>query len=175
MRIDCLAVEAPPPTAWAVEKPPDTTAHLLPCEIEYTGSAIVSAYFKPSTGKRSREAAFRGRALKGETLTAPAGYVGALLQDTKPAEIADGEERRWLHKGTFESITVWKHDEAPAQDEPVFKTMKWAAIADILHGDHTEEAPPPPPPLEEPPQPEPAADPDEPAAESEEPATVPVE
>ena len=173
MRIDCLAVEAPPSTAWAVEKPPDTTAHLLPCEIEYTGSAIVSAYFKPSTGKRSREAAFRGRALKGETLTTPAGYVGALLQDTKPAEIADGEERRWLHKGTFESITVEARRGAGSrrarlQDDemggdrrhPARRPHRGGASSASAAGEAAARA---------------GGRLDEPAAESEEPATVPVE
>ena len=64
------------------------SAHLLPCEIEYSGPAIVSAYFKPTTGKRGLEAAFRGRALQGVPLALPAGYTGAVLQDivNTPAE-----------------------------------------------------------------------------------------
>ena len=113
-------------------------AHLLPCEIEFSGEAIVSAYFKPTTGKRGLEATFRGRALRGVALSPPAGYVGAVLQDTKKAEIADGEERRWLHRGTVDTFTVWDHDEQPPEDGPVFKCMRWAAIADVLHADHGE-------------------------------------
>lgn len=118
-------------------------AHLLPCEIEFSGDALVSAYFKPKKGeKRGLEAAFRGRALKGTALQPPTGYVGAVLQDTKQAAIADGEDRRWMHRGRLESFTVWKHDEEPNEDEPIFKVMRWASIADVLHADHSEEAAP---------------------------------
>ena len=110
-------------------------SHLLPCEIQYSGEASVSAYFKPKPGEKRglEEAAFRGRALKGVKLQPPAGYVGAMLQDTKTASIADGETRRWMHRGNVESFTVWKHDEEPIEDEPIFKVMRWAGIADVLH------------------------------------------
>ena len=77
--------------------------------------------------------------LKGEQLQPPAGYVGAVLQDTKLAEIADAEERRWLHRGAFDTITVWKHDEEPQEDDPIFKCMRYAGIADVLHADHSDE------------------------------------
>ena len=30
------------------------------------------------------------------------------------------------------------------EDEPLFKCMRWAAIADVLHADHSEAAAPPP-------------------------------
>ena len=127
------------PSSESAAAPRASTAHLLPCEIKYTGPALVSAYFKPSTGKRSLEAAFRGRALKGKSLTVSSGYKGAMLQDTLKADVADGEERRWLHKGTIESITFWKHDEVPHEDEPILKVMRWTTIADVLHADHGEE------------------------------------
>ena len=67
-------------------------------------------------------------------------YIGAVLQDTKLADVADGEERRWMHRGAFESLTVWKHDEEPQLDEPIFKCMRVAGIADVLHADHGEDA-----------------------------------
>ena len=121
--------------------PSGNGAHLLPCEIEWSGETIVSAYFKPTTGKRGLEATFRGRALRGTPLPAPAGYVGALLQDTKQAEVADGEERRWMHRGALDAFTIWDHDEEPCEDGPLFKAMRWAGIADVLHADHSEEAP----------------------------------
>lgn len=111
---------------------------MLPCEIEYTGPAIVSAYFKPESAKRGLESTFRGRALRGVQLEPPAGYSGALLQDTVQATVADGEERRWLHKGAIASFTVWKHDELPHDDEPIFKCMRIAALANALHGDADE-------------------------------------
>ena len=114
-------------------------AHLLPCEIQYNGPQLVSAYFKPTTGKRSQEAAFRGRALKGTVLPLPAGYAGAVIADTKQADVADGEERRWLHRSTIESFTLWKHDMVPNEDEPLLKCARWIEIADVLHGDHCDD------------------------------------
>lgn len=115
------------------------SAHLLPCEIKYTGPALVSAYFKPTTGKRSLEATFRGRALKGIDLPLPEGYVGSMLQDTVQADVADGEERRWLHRGSIGSVSFWKHDDLPHDEEPIFKCMRWTSIANVLHADHGEE------------------------------------
>lgn len=123
----------------AAEQQTTSHAHLLPCEIHYSGQTIVSAYFKPTTGKRGREATFRGRALKGVALQPPPGYVGAMLQDTLQADIADGEERRWMHRGNIDSFTFWKHGEEPIDDDPIFKCMKWAALAEAIHGDHCEE------------------------------------
>jgi ribonuclease H2 subunit C len=115
------------------EAPTTAEAHLLPCEIQHTGPAAVTAYFRPVTGKRNREVAFRGRHLHGVVLSPPEGYKGAMLQDTVQADVADGEERRWMHRGDISSITIWKHDEPPAEDAAVFKCMRWAAIADVLH------------------------------------------
>ena len=117
----------------------DSKAHLLPCEIQATGSALVSAYFKPEAGPKSQEATFRGRQLRGVDLPMPAGYSGAMIADTLSADVADGEERRWMHKGTVASFTYWKHDELPHDEEPVLKAMQWAALCDVLHDDHAED------------------------------------
>ena len=94
-------------------------------------------------GDFGREAAFRGRAFKGVVVPTPEGYSGALLADIKAADVADGEERRWLYRGAIDSVTYWKHDEEPTGEEPIFKAMRWAAVADVLHADHGEEAEPP--------------------------------
>lgn len=122
-----------------------SSLHLLPCEIQHTGNVAVGRYFKPrpsAAGEAgSLQAAFRGRRLRGETVRPPAGYVGAVLQDTQQASVADGEERRWLHKTSFDEFTVWAHDDAVVtEDEPVFKCMRFAGIADVLHADHAEPA-----------------------------------
>ena len=44
-----------------------------------------------------------------------------------------------MHRAKLDQFTVWKHDEEPHEDEPIFKCMRWASIADVLHGDHGEE------------------------------------
>ena len=118
----------------AAEPSPASAAHLLPCDIQYSGGAPVSRYFKPT----ATEAAFRGRHLCGVELKLPAGYSGALLQDTKLASVADGEERRWMHRGTIDSFSLWKHDEKPQEDDPLLNVMRWANVASVLHADHGE-------------------------------------
>ena len=57
-------------------------------------------------------------------------------QDTKQATVADGEERRWMHRGNIDSFTYWKHDEKPSEDDPLVKVIRWANIASALHADH---------------------------------------
>ncbi|KAK9823009.1 hypothetical protein WJX81_006354 [Elliptochloris bilobata] len=60
--------------------------HLLPCSITHTGSANVSAYFKPTDSGHAMEdrpvleATFRGRQLRGAELKLPVGYTGFLLE-----------------------------------------------------------------------------------------------
>ena len=74
-----------------------SAAHLLPCDIQYDGSAPVSRYFKPN----GDEAAFRGRHLCGMKLPLPAGYSGAVLQVST------------LTQSTASSIA--RHDLRPSQ------------------------------------------------------------
>ena len=59
-------------------------------------------------------------------------------QDTKQAAVADGEERRWMHRGTLDSFTYWKHDEKPTEDDALLKVIRWASVASVLHADHGE-------------------------------------
>ena len=54
-------------------------------------------------------------------------------QDTKHAAIADGEERRWMHRGAVDKFMLWKHDEKPTEDEQLLKVMRWATLASALH------------------------------------------
>ena len=58
------------------------------------------------------------------------------MQDTKQAAVADGEERRWMHRGTIDKFTYWKHDEKPTEDETLLKVIRWANVASLLQADH---------------------------------------
>ena len=127
-------------TVTPVAEPKQAELHLLPCEIQHSGPAAVSTYFKPKPSAEgeagSFQAAFRGRRLRGEKVVPPPGYVGAVLEDTLEASVADGELRKWVHKTSFDELTLWGHDDAPmADEETLFKAMRWAAVADVLHGD----------------------------------------
>ena len=97
----------------------------------HTGQAPVSVYFKPKpveAAPEEREATFRGRRLRGRVVQPPPGYKGAVLADTRDASVADDEERRWLYKRSFDSFTLWQHDDLPHDEEPVLKSMRWARI-----------------------------------------------
>ena len=121
--------------------------HLVPCEISYTGPAPVSMYFKPrapAAGSNApSEAALRGRQLRGRALELPDGVRGAVLQDTVQASVADGEERRWVHTGSFDALTYWKHDDAPTAHDAPARTLEWVKLAQVLHAEHADEAAPP--------------------------------
>ena len=50
--------------------------------------------------------------------------------------IADGEQRRWVAAGTFSSLTCYKHDDPPLDDDPINKAIQWVGIANVLHAEH---------------------------------------
>ena len=50
----------------------------VPCEIQYTGAAHVSEYFIIKNDDNIKEAMFRGRLLKGETISLPKDLAGIL-------------------------------------------------------------------------------------------------
>ena len=94
-------------------------------------------------GLRLRLAALRGRQLRGRALELPDGVRGAVLQDTVQASVADGEERRWVHTGSFDALTYWKHDDAPTAHDAAARTLEWVKLAQVLHAEHADEAAPP--------------------------------
>ena len=109
----------------------------------HTGTARVSTYFKVAedeTRAGVHVSAFRGRRLYGRQVALPPGYKGAVLEDTKKGQVGETEERRWLQKRSFEKLTYWQHDDVPVGNEPFLKAMRFASLADVLHGEHTEEA-----------------------------------
>ena len=63
------------------------------------------------------------------------------MQDTKEGQVGETEERRWLQKRSFDQLTYWQHDAAPRGSEPFLKAIRFASLAEVLHGDCTEEKP----------------------------------
>ncbi|CAO3674197.1 unnamed protein product [Umbelopsis vinacea] len=122
---------------------PSQSLHLLPCHIEYTGSAKVSSYFvqtratDPATGGPCTTAAFRGRQLFGTVSHLPPGYKGCVYAERVDHE-TDGldEEADVTHEciEQFDEFTVWKHDSAPdTKTDPFFVAMEWSNISSHLH------------------------------------------
>ena len=114
-----------------------TALHLLPCEICANGPAPVTAYFK--THQLDDEpnlvgATFRGRELQGRKIDlAQNGLEGALMQDTRAASLADGEERTWIYRGSFDALTYYKLDERPTARDPLARCVDFANMARVLH------------------------------------------
>tara|TARA_B100000795_G_scaffold1227_1_gene854 strand:+ start:102 stop:311 length:210 start_codon:yes stop_codon:yes gene_type:complete len=54
----------------------------------------------------------------------------------RSGSIADGEQRRWVAAGTFSSLTCYKHDDPPFDDDPINKAVQWVGIANVLHAEH---------------------------------------
>ena len=114
-----------------------TALHLLPCEICANGPAPVTTYFKvhPLDDEPNLvSATFRGRELQGRKIDLAAnGFEGVLLQDTLDASLADGEERKWMHRGSFDVLTYYKRDERPTARDPLARCVDFAKMARVLH------------------------------------------
>lgn len=128
-------------TVTPIAEPKLAEAHLLPCEIMHNGPAAVNAYFKPRSTQgvagcsHDIEAEFRGRELRGRTLSlADHQLQGWLLKDTVQGSVADGEQRRWVAAASFSQLHVYKHDDPPFDDDPMSKCAQWVGIASVLHG-----------------------------------------
>ncbi len=133
-------------TIKSADEPTSVAPHLVPCEISYTGPAPVSMYFKPrapAAAGGASEAALGGRPRRGRARERPDGVRGAVLQDTVQASVADGEERRGVHTGSFDALTYWKHDDAPTAHDAAARTLEWVKLAQVLHAEHADEAAPP--------------------------------
>ncbi|KAM4722331.1 ribonuclease H2 subunit C [Rhinophrynus dorsalis] len=108
--------------------------HLLPCEIQREGTANVKEYFCPAIREeeKGKEVSFRGRALKGQEVSVPAGYIGVILkEDHKPC--SDEEERSLSVKSTFNSFTQWNLETPPSADDVLVMSLGWPKIAAAIH------------------------------------------
>eukprot|EP00058_Branchiostoma_floridae_P025003 XP_002610493.1 hypothetical protein BRAFLDRAFT_117815 [Branchiostoma floridae] len=109
--------------------------HLLPCEIEHTGPAQVAQYFTPSirdNGHGVLQASFRGRELRGGTVSLPEGYTGLVLKEKYKA-VSD-EEARVFHAGQkFQEFTYWNMETPPSRNDALQKAMHWLDISKAIH------------------------------------------
>lgn len=114
--------------------------HLLPCEIEYDGSANVDNYFTPAIRLRPTEkvVSFRGRCLRGQEVAVPDGYVGLVLkEDHKPC--SEEDDRCVRVKSTFRAFTSWNLETPPSSDDSAVMSIMWPKIADAIHAPVDEE------------------------------------
>jgi hypothetical protein len=106
-----------------------TVIHLLPCNIEFDGTAPVNSYFQISEGKRDQMLAhFRGRELVGRKLKLPDGVIGLnAVQDTRK----QSDNINWEITGNFDEINVWQHDVAMDLTQ-INESLEWFELADSV-------------------------------------------
>nr|XP_008122924.2 PREDICTED: ribonuclease H2 subunit C [Anolis carolinensis] len=95
-------------------EPPRAAVHSLPCRVLHDGDAAVCKYFSPAIRAHGHESSvsFRGRSLKGTSVSVPEGYVGLVLEK-EAAPLLPSEEQELRVKSAFGSLTVWNLEQAP--------------------------------------------------------------
>ncbi|XP_077143546.1 ribonuclease H2 subunit C isoform X1 [Ranitomeya variabilis] len=85
--------------------------------------------FGPAGGK---EVSFRGRMLRGQEVSVPAGYMGIVLkEDHKPC--SEEEDRCLNVRSTFQSFTQWNLETPPSADDVLVMSLAWPEIASAIH------------------------------------------
>ena len=88
----------------------NSVVHLLPCDIEFNGSAPVNSYFQTNSKDGEAVAHFRGRLLVEKRIALPEGVTGVhCVQDTRKSV----NEVNWEVAGTFKEFHLWQHDVVP--------------------------------------------------------------
>uniref|UniRef100_A0A8C3UAA4 Uncharacterized protein n=1 Tax=Catharus ustulatus TaxID=91951 RepID=A0A8C3UAA4_CATUS len=134
-----------PPSVMAVRvrvppgAPPEPLpVQLLPCRIQHDGPAPVAVFLRPRPGPGGELwASFRGRRLGGRELPLPAGYRGLLLRGEEPgdpSQVRPGGQRppeppQVTLTGSFEAITDWGADTAPAPGQGLARALQWGPLA----------------------------------------------
>lgn len=122
--------------------------HLMACEIEHDGEAMVECYFDTTVrqedsslevqnGVKALSASFRGRSLKGCSLNLPVGYTGFVMKEEK-RPFTEEEDRilRATHK--FSQFTYWNLETPPSNNDNLVKALQWINVASALHGTDVE-------------------------------------
>ncbi|XP_032939509.1 ribonuclease H2 subunit C [Catharus ustulatus] len=112
--------------------PEPLPVQLLPCRIQHDGPAPVAVFLRPRPGPGGELwASFRGRRLGGRELPLPAGYRGLLLRGEEPGD--PSQAGRVTLTGSFEAITDWGADTAPAPGQGLARALQWGPLAQALH------------------------------------------
>jgi hypothetical protein len=120
-----------------------STLHLLPCSIEYDGTAPIDSFFKITEDKKGNlKSHFRGRELKGKNLLIDpsssvlpdADAANPPLKKSKPVIglcVGDKGNKNWIVEGSFTSINVWEHDTSPDLSQ-MEECLGWFSTADCV-------------------------------------------
>ncbi|KAK5998119.1 DNA replication licensing factor mcm6 [Cladobotryum mycophilum] len=133
----------------------ETTANLLPCRVHHTGPIDpVTAYWTPEIGDDEiKTAYFRGRKLKGKTITLPDQCRGVVLKrsgespgsEQEEVEEEDGDEAGAPKVGEmqvmaeFDKMVVWSHENVTdSATDPYLRSVdEWLQVASQIHSYET--------------------------------------
>lgn len=129
------------------EDVPKVHANIIPCHVQYNGTANTKDYFTPSkkqetlhNGQQSQVAYFRGCKLVGEDTDIKDDYTGYLINKTESlARSEDAESEEYVTVNTytpvakFEELTVYGHDSAPELTNQWGLIKEWKDISEVIH------------------------------------------
>lgn len=112
-----------------LSKKPEAKVHLLPCSLDFEGTAKVSHYFESTIDKKPKKdtltASFRGKPLEGHVVSIPKSHIGLVLKK--------GEEGKLITRSTFSEVTSWKWDQNPKSCDNFASSLDWIDIASAIH------------------------------------------
>ena len=127
------------------DSPSLSVIHLLPCSIDYDGSAPVNSFFHVAQeADGTLTSHLRGRELKGKvytleksTATDPLTAKNGTEVDVPHREsvvglcIGQSADSKWTVEGHFAAIRVWEHDTLPDLSL-IDNCVSWFATADCV-------------------------------------------
>lgn len=122
----------------------DTTSqsrvHLLPCTVKTNGPAKVDTFFTTiiQEGEAGYTSTFRGRELRGRTLSVPDGFKGIILQEPNRPFIED-HDRSLRISGQFDEFTYWNLQTPPSEQDKIARALQWAKLSSVIHSPVSEE------------------------------------
>lgn len=109
--------------------------HSLPCTVQYTGEARVSAYLLVSTDENNpnvSHSTFRGRHLVGTQAVMPAGCDAVVLKAAHSPAIESATNEREYQATPVKSITIWGAD-FPRTAGSWRSVASWVETARAIH------------------------------------------
>jgi hypothetical protein len=120
-----------------VSKPADETAigevQSIPCHIEYTGVAKVSAYMqRDRIDDTTERSTFRGRCLEGNCLSIPIGYRLYVMRESD--QLIDDIKTMEIHSSRSNFI-LWNYDRKPSTKDTIRRAIDYLQIANAFAAD----------------------------------------
>lgn len=117
---------------------PQLDAHVVPCQIHYTGDAKTSDYFTPSKDQKDNQhiSYFRGCKFMGTKLDI-SHYDGYLINKSESLAAGDDGDYKVINTyttiGKFNDLTVYGHDRLPSLTSKYVLMKEWRDISEAIH------------------------------------------